>query len=112
VTALDIQLEGAGVPVDREDPRALAVATVRRVLRACGFDLSTALVPYDPNSPQLTRLVELSRASPTKSALIRRCFDPFAILGTLDEVGVSTSSSGRSPASCRGPMRSPRSWSS
>ena len=41
-----------------------AFATVRRVLRACGFDLSMALVPFDPEAPEVARLVELSRLTP------------------------------------------------
>jgi transcriptional regulator with XRE-family HTH domain len=75
-----------------------AFATVRRVLRACGFDLSTALVPFDPGAPELARLVELSRLTPKErldAALMRGGseqtnypFDPYAVLGRLDEVGV------------------------
>ena len=51
-----------------------AFATVRRVLRACGFDLSMALVPFDPDAPQVARLVELSRLTPKErldAALVR-----------------------------------------
>ena len=51
-----------------------AFATVRRVLRACGFDLSMALVPYDPEAPEVARLVELSRLTPKErldAALMR-----------------------------------------
>ncbi len=51
-----------------------AFATVRRVLRACGFDLSTALVPFDPDAPLVSRLVELSRLTPKErldAALLR-----------------------------------------
>jgi hypothetical protein len=68
---------------------------VRRVLRACGFDLSTALVPFDPEAPQVARLVELSRLTPKErldAALVRGGseqknypFDPYAVLGKLDE---------------------------
>ena len=73
-------------------------ATVRRVLRACGFDLSTALVPFDPEAPEVARLVELSRLTPKErldAALMRGgseqggyLFDPYAVLGKLDEAGV------------------------
>ena len=75
-----------------------AFATVRRVLRACGFDLSTALVPYDPDAPHVARLVELSRLTPKErldAALLRGghrrlgyTFDPYTVLGQLDEAGV------------------------
>jgi transcriptional regulator with XRE-family HTH domain len=75
-----------------------AFATVRRVLRACGFDLSTALVPFDPEAPEGVRLVELSRLTPKErldAALVRGGseqadyqFDPYAVLGKLDEAGV------------------------
>jgi transcriptional regulator with XRE-family HTH domain len=75
-----------------------AFATVRRVLRACGFDLSTALVPFDPAAPEVARLVELSRLTPKErldQALLRGgseqsgyLFDPYAVLGELDEAGV------------------------
>lgn len=75
-----------------------AFATVRRVLRACGFDLSTALVHFDPKAPEVARLVELSRLTPKErldQALMRGgseqsgyLFDPYALLGKLDEVGV------------------------
>ena len=72
-----------------------AFATLRRVLRACGFDLSMALVPFDPEAPQVTRLVELSRMTPKErldAALVRGGseqmnypFDPYAVLRKLDE---------------------------
>ncbi len=75
-----------------------AFATVRRVLRACGFDLSTALVPYDPDSPQVTRLVELSRLTPQgaprpgdaarRPPAPRLPLDPYEVLAQLDERGV------------------------
>jgi transcriptional regulator with XRE-family HTH domain len=39
-------------------------ATVRRVLRACGFDLSMALVPYAPDEDREARLRELQRLTP------------------------------------------------
>jgi transcriptional regulator with XRE-family HTH domain len=39
-------------------------ATVRRVLRACGFDLSMALVPYAPDEERESRLRELQRLTP------------------------------------------------
>jgi transcriptional regulator with XRE-family HTH domain len=72
-----------------------AFATVRRVLRACGFDLSTALVPYDPDSPQVTRLVELSRLTHKErldAAMLRGAhrrlgytYDPYTVLAQLAE---------------------------
>lgn len=75
-----------------------AFATVRRVLRACGFDLSTALVPFDAEAPEVARLIELSRLTPKErldQALMRGgseqtgyLFDPYAVLGKLDEAGV------------------------
>jgi transcriptional regulator with XRE-family HTH domain len=75
-----------------------AFATVRRVLRACGFDLSMALVPFDPDALQAARLVELSRLTPKErldQALVRGGFeqmgyalDPYRILAGLDEQGV------------------------
>jgi transcriptional regulator with XRE-family HTH domain len=39
-------------------------ATVRRVLRACGFDLSMALVPYKPDEDLEMRLRKLQRLTP------------------------------------------------
>lgn len=93
-----------------------AFATVRRVLRACGFDLSTALVPYDPDAPHVARLVELSRLTPKErldAALLRGghrrlgyTFDPYTASST--KRASSTSSSAHSPASCRAPTRSPK----
>ena len=41
-----------------------ALATVRRVLRACGFDLSMALVPYGSDDDRDARLRELQRLTP------------------------------------------------
>jgi transcriptional regulator with XRE-family HTH domain len=40
------------------------LATTRRVLRACGFDLSLALVPYEPDEARERRLAELQRLTP------------------------------------------------
>lgn len=40
------------------------LATVRRVLRACGFDLSLALEPYSPDELGDGRLRELHRLTP------------------------------------------------
>jgi transcriptional regulator with XRE-family HTH domain len=75
-----------------------AFATVRRVLRACGFDLSTALVPYDPDAPEVTHLVELFRLTHKErldAAMMRGAhrrlgyqFDPYTVLRQLDERGV------------------------
>jgi transcriptional regulator with XRE-family HTH domain len=72
-----------------------AFATVRRVLRACGFDLSMALVPFDPEAPQVARLVELSRLTPKErldAALVRGgaqelgyLFDPYSVLRNVEE---------------------------
>ena len=72
-----------------------AFATVRRVLRACGFDLSMALVPFDPDAPQVARLTELSRLTPKErldAALVRGGFeqmgyplDPYVDPEELDE---------------------------
>ena len=41
-----------------------ALGTVRKVLRACGFDLSMALVPYGKDEDRDTRLRELQRLTP------------------------------------------------
>jgi len=70
-------------------------STVRRVLRACGFDLSTALVPFDPNAPREARLVELQRLTPKErldAALARGGLeqtgynlDPYPIIAALEE---------------------------
>lgn len=75
-----------------------AFATVRRVLRACGFDLSTALVPFDPEAPEIARLIELSRLTPKErldQALVRGgyrrlgyLYDPYALLAALDGLGI------------------------
>lgn len=40
------------------------LATVRRVLQACGFDLSLALVPYEPDEEREERLRELQCQTP------------------------------------------------
>ena len=40
------------------------LATTRRVLRACGFDLSLALVPYEPDEERESRLLRLQRLTP------------------------------------------------
>jgi transcriptional regulator with XRE-family HTH domain len=51
-----------------------AFVTVRRVLRACGFDLSMALVPYEPDHDREARLRELQRLTPQER--LRRMLDP------------------------------------
>jgi hypothetical protein len=71
---------------------------VRRVLRACGFDLSMALVPFDPDAPQAARLVDLARLTPKErldAALVRGGvermgyqLDPYRILESPEEQGV------------------------
>lgn len=40
------------------------LATTRRVLRACGFDLSLALVAYEPDEERESRLLKLQRLTP------------------------------------------------
>ena len=40
------------------------LATTRRVLRACGFDLSLALVPYELDEERESRLLRLQRLTP------------------------------------------------
>lgn len=50
-----------------------ALATVRRVLRACGFDLSMALVPYEPDQDRDARVRELQRLTPQER--LRRMLD-------------------------------------
>jgi len=72
-----------------------AFATVRRVLRACGFDLSMGLVPYVVDETRDGRLRELARLTPKErldQALTRAGakrpgdrLDPYAILAALDE---------------------------
>jgi transcriptional regulator with XRE-family HTH domain len=75
-----------------------AFTTVRRVLRACGFDLSMALVPFAFDGPREARLGELQRLTPKErldAALTRGgaeqmgySLDPYAILAALEEHGV------------------------
>lgn len=69
--------------------------TVRRVLRACGFDLSMGLIPFDPHAPQEARLTEISRLTPKErldAALVRGGLeqlgyqlDPYRDLAGLEE---------------------------
>jgi transcriptional regulator with XRE-family HTH domain len=40
------------------------LATTRRVLRACGFDLSLALIPFAPDEEREERLSALQRLTP------------------------------------------------
>lgn len=40
------------------------LATIRRVLRACGFDLSLALIDYEPDEERESRLLRLQRLTP------------------------------------------------
>jgi transcriptional regulator with XRE-family HTH domain len=73
-------------------------ATVRRVLRACGFDLSMALLPHAPDEAQEARLAELQRLTPKErldATLTRGGFeqmgynlDPYAILAALEKARV------------------------
>lgn len=94
-------------------------STVRRVLRACGFDLSMALQPYAPDEATETRLAELQRLTPKErldAALTRGGteqmgynLDPYAILAALEERGVDyilIGSRGRSRALTRSPPAS------
>jgi transcriptional regulator with XRE-family HTH domain len=77
---------------DEVDP---GFATVRRVLRACGFDIAMGLVPYAPNERQEARLAELHRLTPkerldaalTRAGLEEKGYrlDPYAILTVLEE---------------------------
>jgi transcriptional regulator with XRE-family HTH domain len=46
---------------DEVDP---GFATVRRLLQACGFDLSMALIPFAPDEERDARLTELQRLTP------------------------------------------------
>ena len=39
-------------------------STLRRVLQACGFDLSLALVPFERNPARDARIQEVSRLTP------------------------------------------------
>ena len=40
------------------------LATTRRVLRACGFDLSLALIDYEPDEERESRLLRVQRLTP------------------------------------------------
>jgi transcriptional regulator with XRE-family HTH domain len=40
------------------------LSTVRRVLHACGFDLSLSLLPYEPDEQHEAQLRELQRLTP------------------------------------------------
>jgi hypothetical protein len=72
---------------------------VRRVLRACGFDLSMALFAYAPDEAREARLAELRRLTPKErldAALTRGGaeqmgypLDPYAILAALEEARVN-----------------------
>ena len=78
---------------DQVDP---GFSAVRKVLRACGFDLSMALQVYAPEQEE--RLLTLARLTPKErldQALVRggatRSYydlDPYAILGELERRGV------------------------
>jgi transcriptional regulator with XRE-family HTH domain len=46
---------------DEVDP---GFSAVRRLLQACGYDLSMALVPYAPDEAREARLAELQRLTP------------------------------------------------
>jgi transcriptional regulator with XRE-family HTH domain len=73
-------------------------STVRRVLQACGFDLTMGLVPFDRDTPREARLVELHNLTPKErldAALVRGGaiqmgydFDPYSYLADLDAQGV------------------------
>jgi transcriptional regulator with XRE-family HTH domain len=73
-------------------------STVRRVLQACGFDLTMGLVPFDRDSPREARLVELHNLTPKErldAALVRGGaiqmgydFDPYSHIADLDAQGV------------------------
>ena len=39
-------------------------STLRRVLQACGFDLSTALIPFERDPEREARIREVSRLTP------------------------------------------------
>jgi transcriptional regulator with XRE-family HTH domain len=80
---------------DEVDP---GFSAVRRVIRACGFDLSMALTPYDPDAPREARLVELHNLTPKErldAALLRAgaiqmgyYLDPYSHLANLQGKGV------------------------
>jgi transcriptional regulator with XRE-family HTH domain len=40
------------------------LSTLRRLLRACGFDLSLSLVPHNPDPEREARLDEIERQTP------------------------------------------------
>lgn len=80
---------------DQVDP---GFSAVRKVLRACGFDLSMALQVYAPDKEQEERLLTLARLTPKErldQALVRGGatrsdydLDPYAILRELEERGI------------------------
>jgi transcriptional regulator with XRE-family HTH domain len=80
---------------DQVDP---GFSAVRKVLRACGFDLSMALQIYAPDQQQEERLLTLARLTPKErldQALVRGGatrsdydLDPYAILGELEGRGI------------------------
>jgi transcriptional regulator with XRE-family HTH domain len=47
--------------VDSVEP---GLSKVRRVLRACGFDLSLSLIPFDRDPERDARVVEVQRMTP------------------------------------------------
>jgi transcriptional regulator with XRE-family HTH domain len=53
-------------------------STLRRVLQACGFDLSTALVPFERDPERDARLQELQRLTPQERlrAMVERLEEP------------------------------------
>lgn len=73
-------------------------STVRRVLRACGFDLSMELHPYTPDHAKLARLAELAALTPKErlDAALERAtarwsafrFDPYALMRILQDAGI------------------------
>jgi len=73
-------------------------STVRRVLRACGFDLSMELQPYAPDHAKLARLAELATLTPKErlDAALERAtarwsafrFDPYALMRILQDAGI------------------------
>jgi transcriptional regulator with XRE-family HTH domain len=53
-------------------------STLRRVLQACGFDLSLALVPFERDPERDARLQELQRLTPQERlrAMVERLEEP------------------------------------
>ena len=78
--------------VDTVEP---GLSTLRRVLQACGYDLSLTLVPFERDPERDARVLEVQRlhaagtaarpARPDRGAMSPARFDPYAILHALEQ---------------------------